>query len=298
MRIATSTASNTALQQIGSLDTNLSKLQTEISTGQRVTLPEDDPAAMGRLINYQGQSQQLTQFQQNATQALQISQASTSALQSLKSISDRATEIGTLGSSTESADSAASYATEVNQLIEQAVQSANTQYQNNYLFAGTAVGTTPFQVTRDASGNITAVTYAGNSSSASIPLSSTANISPYTSGTTNQGIADFLNNLVSLRDALNANDTTAVASAQNGLLTTENTIINGVSDQGAIQMRIQVNQTQQQNDSTALQKLISTDANIDMSTAIVKYNQLQVAYQASLQSTAALLSKSLLDYVQ
>ena len=298
MRIATSTSSQVALQQIGDLNTRMSKLQTQVSSGQRIFQPEDDPAAVGRLINLQAESQHLGQFQQNATRALEISQASTSALQSLKSVSDRATEIGTLGSSTQSADAAASYATEVNQLLEQAVQSANTQLRGDYLFGGTAIDAPPFAVTRDAAGNITAVTYNGDAGASAIPLSENASITPYTSAPTNQGMADFLNHLVALRDALNVNDTTAVAGAQGGLLTTENTIINAISDQGAIQMRIQVNQDQQQTRATDIQQMISSDADVDMSTAIVKYNQVQVAYQASLQSTASLMSKSLLDYIQ
>ncbi len=297
MRIATSTASDTALQQIGDLNSRMSKLQTQVSTGQRIFQPEDDPAAVGRLIILQAENQHLTQYQQNATRALEISQASTSGLESLKSLSDRATEIGTLGSSTESNDAAASYATEVNQLLEQALQSANTQLRGDYLFAGTAVDAPPFTATRDANGNITAITYVGDTNATSIPLSENASISPFTDGQTNQGVADFLNHLVALRDALNANDTTAVAAAQTSLLTTENTIINAISDQGAIQMRIQVNQDVQQARATDIQRMISSDADIDMSTAIVKYNQAQLAYQASLQSTATLMSKSLLDYI-
>ncbi len=297
MRIATSTATDVALQQIGDLNTRMSRLQTQVSTGQRVVQPADDPAAMGRLLNLQAENANLAQYQQNAARALDISQASTAALQSLKSVSDRATEIGTLGSSTQSADSAAAYATEVNELLEQAVQSANSQLRGDYLLAGTAVDAAPYQVTRDSNGRITAVTYAGNTASAPIPLSGTAAISPSTTGATNQGVADFLNHLVALRDALQANDSTAVAGVQNGLLTTENTLINGISDQGAIQMRIQLNQDQQQTRATDLQQLISADADVDLSTAIVKYNQVQIAYQASLQATASLMSKSLLDYL-
>ncbi|MDD2765208.1 MAG: flagellin [Opitutaceae bacterium] len=298
MRVTTSTISATALRQIQDLNARLSKLQIQVSTGQRISQPEDDPAAVGRLITLQDESKQLDQFQQNAARALEISQASTSALQEIKTLSDRATELATLGSSTESSDSARSYATEANQLLEQAVQLANSSLRNDHLFAGTAVDTAPFQISRDSSGNITGVTYAGSTDVASIPLSDTASIAPATTAQTNQGLADFINHLVSLRDALNQNDPAAVAGVQSGLLTTEDTIINAISDQGAIQMRIQLNQDQQQNRSTEIEKLISNDANIDMSQAIVRYNQVQVAYQAALQSTASIMNLSLLDYLQ
>jgi flagellar hook-associated protein 3 FlgL len=297
MRVATTTVSNTVLRQIQDLNSRLSKLQTQVSTGQRVFQPEDDPAAVGRLITLQTENQQLAQFQQNASHALEISQASTAALQQIKKISDRASEIATLGASTQSDSSAQSYSTEINQLIEQAVQLANSRQQNDYLFAGTAVASAPIQVTRNATGDITAATYAGNATSASIPLSDTASISPSATPQTNQGLCDFINHLVSLRNALTTNDPTTVVGIQSGLQTTEDTIINSISEQGAVQMRIQVAQDQQQSRSSDLDKLISNDRDIDMSQAIVRLNQVQVAYQASLQSTVNIMNKSLLDYL-
>ena len=50
-------------------------------------------------------------------------------------------------------------------------KSGNTRLGNDYIFAGTAVDTPPYSATRDAGGNVTAVTYDGNNSQASIPLS-------------------------------------------------------------------------------------------------------------------------------
>jgi len=298
MRVATNTVSDTVLRQIQDLNSRLTNLQTQVSTGQRVFQPEDDPAAMGRLIGLQNEDQQLGQFQLNASRALEISQASTSALQQVKQISDRTSEIATLGASTESDAAAQSYATETNQLLEQAVQLANSRLRSDYLFAGTAVGSAPFQVTRDATGAITGVTYVGNTAAAAIPLSETANISPYTSGATNQGVAAYLNQLVALRDALTNNDTAAVATVQSGLMTSEDTMINGISEQGAVQMRIEINQSQQQDRSSDIEKLISNDADVDLSQAIVRFNQVQVAYQASLQSTGSIMQLSLLDYLK
>ncbi len=298
MRVATNTTSDTVLRQIQDLNSRLTKLQTQVSTGQRVFQPEDDPAAVGRLIGLQNEDRQLSQFQLNASRALEISQASTSALQQVKQISDRTAEIATLGASTESDAAAQSYATETNQLLEQAVQLANSRLRSDYLFAGTAVGNPPFQVARDATGAITGVTYAGDPAGASIPLSETASITPFTSGATNQGIAAYLHQLVALRNALTANDTTAVATAQSGLITSEDTIINAISDQGAVQMRIDINQSQQQDRSADVEKLISNDADVDLSQAITRFNQVQVAYQASLQSTSSIMQLSLLDYLK
>ena len=58
-----------------------------------------------------------------------------------------------------------------------------------------AVTTPPFTVTRDASGQITGVTYAGNSGQTAVNLSETSSINPSTDGTTNAGLGDFINGL-------------------------------------------------------------------------------------------------------
>ena len=90
------------------------------------------------------------------------------------------------------------YATETDQLIEQALQAANTRFNGNYIYAGTAVDLPAVTVTRDVNGQITSATYAGNTAQAAIPLSEAASITPSTNGTTNAGLATFINNLVAL----------------------------------------------------------------------------------------------------
>jgi flagellar hook-associated protein 3 FlgL len=298
MRIATNTITGSALNQIMNLTNSLSTIQHQVSTGQRVSQPEDDPTAVGQLINLQSEQQQLAQYQKNASTALNISQASTAALTSLKSISDNASEIATSGSSTENAAEATAYATQVNQLLEEAVQSANATLNGSYLFDGSSLQTAPFQVARDANGDITSVTAPNSSPTpAPIQLSDTASVSPYTSAATNQGLADFLNNLVSLRDALTANNSSTVATVSSSLQTSESTIIDSISQQGAIQSGIQVIQSQQQTNATNLDSLVSQNRDADMAKVMTQLSQAQVAYQASLQSTALIMSKSLIDYL-
>jgi flagellar hook-associated protein 3 FlgL len=190
-----------------------------------------------------------------------------------------------------------SYGTETNQLIEQAVQTANTEFDGSYIYGGTASSTPPFTVTRDSSGDITNVTYAGNTSQASIPLSSSTSVSASTDGTTNQGIATFLNNLITLRDGLNNGDTTAVTNVQAGLTDGENTIVSAIATNGGIQSRIQAAQTEQTSQTTNLQTDMSSVVDADLPTTITKLDQVQTAYQAALQSAVSTMQLSILNYI-
>lgn len=298
MRIATNTVSENVVRQIQRLGVQQSDLQSKVASGQRVTNPEDDPAAVSRIINLEGERRSIEQFSRNADRALEISQASFSGLQQIKKISDRANEIGTLGAGAASPDALNAYAAEIEQLIEQALQLGNTRFRNDYIFAGTAVDAAPFAATRDPDGRISAIAYAGNTTQASIPLSESASVTPGTNGATNQGIGDFLNQLVSLRDALRSGNSANVTTAQNNLIASEDLFVDALAEQGAVQMRIEVNQTQQKVRAENLERLVSTEADADLATTIVSLNQTQVAYQAALQSSANIMRMSLLDYLK
>ncbi|WP_415908228.1 flagellar hook-associated protein FlgL [Oleiharenicola sp. Vm1] len=298
MRIASSTVSDNIVRQIQNLGSQQARLQSQVATGQRITNPEDDPAAVSRVINLESERRSIEQFQRNAERALEVSQASYSGLQQIKKLSDRATEIGTLGAGAISPESLNAYASEINQLIEQAVQLGNTKFRNDYIYAGTAVDTAPFVATRDASGDVTAVAYAGNTTQSQVALSESSSVAPGTAGATNTGLGDFINHLVSLRDALRAGDASAVQSTQTNLLASEDVLVNALSEHGAVQMRIEVNQTQQKERADNLEKLVSAEADGDLPSAIVKLNQTQVAYQAALQSASNIMRLSLLDYLK
>ena len=299
MRIATTTISDNIVRQIQTLASQQAKLQAQVASGQRITQPEDDPAAIGRVLGLASEHRALDQYSSNSQRALNLSQSSYSGLQQIKKISDRATEIGTLGGGATSADARQSYATELDQLIEQAVQLGNTKFGNDYLYAGTKVDTAPVNASRDpATGQVVGVNYNGNANQSSIPLSETATLAPGTSGTTNQGIVDFINHLVALRDALTTNNPAGITTAQTDLITTEDGFVSDLAEQGAVQMRIEVNQSQQTDRGTNLDQLVSTEVNADMPSTIVKLNQSATAYQAALQSAASIMKISLLDYIK
>ncbi len=298
MRIATTTASENIVRQIQQINTQQTRLQSQVASGLRLTQLEDDPAAAGRVLTLNTERRAIDQFGNNANRALEITQATFSSLMQIKKISDRATELGTLGAGTQSSDQTNAYASELDQLIEQSVQQANSRLRNDYTFAGTAVNTAPYTVTRDVNNKITAVNYVGNTNQIQIPLSDTASVSSGADSATTQGIENFLNGLVAMRDALAAGNNTAVTAAQTGLIATEDVFVASLAQQGAIEMRIEINQAQQKDRLQNLQQLISTEVDADMPTTIVRLNQAQLAYQASLQSSASIMRISLLDYIK
>lgn len=298
MRISSNTVSASIVKQLQQLSNQQLQLQTQVSTGQRIARASDDPAAAERVLNYQGAGRRAEQFIRNADRALELNQASYSNLTQIKSITDRATELGTLGQGATSAEARGAYATEVNQLLEQLVQLGNAKLGNDQLFAGSAMDETPFTVTRDTDGRITSAAYAGNAEGVNIPLSDTAALTPLANGATNQGLGDLLNRMVALRDALETGDSAALSSVQTDLIASEDLIISSLAEHGAVQMRIEVNRSQQQALMDNLTQLISGETSADLPETIVRLNQAQTAYQAALQSASNVMQLSLLDYIK
>jgi flagellar hook-associated protein 3 FlgL len=298
MRIASTTASENIVRQIQQIGQQQTKLQSQVASGLRITQLEDDPAAAGRVLTLESERRKIDQFGNNANRALEIVQSTFGSLIQIKRISDRATELGTLGAGAQSSEQTSAYAAELDQLLEQALQQANGRLRNDYLFAGTAVDTAPYTVTRDVNGQITTVTFGGNTGTFDIPLSETATVTPGADSTTTQGIEDFLNGLVAMRNALAAGNNTAVTAAQTGLVATEDVFVSSLAQQGAVEMRIEINQSQQKDRQQNIQSLISSEVDVDLPTTIVRLNQAQLAYQASLQSSANIMRISLLDYIQ
>src|ERR1039457_2005448 len=125
MRIAGTTYSDIAVSQLNFLSAQQTKLQNQVSTGQRVQKREDDPAAMAEGLSLQAQNSTATQYSQNISTLQSHASTVYSALDQLKTISDRATEIATQADGTASHAQLQAYATEVGQLIQQTVSLAN-----------------------------------------------------------------------------------------------------------------------------------------------------------------------------
>lgn len=299
MRVPTSSNTQLMLDRINQLSYRQTKLQDQVATGQRITLPEDDPAAMGRVLTLQNEQRNLAQYDSNTAYALDWSNATFSGLDGIKSISDRANELATLGQSAISGSAMKSYGTEIDQLIQQTLQLANSKLRNDYLFGGTELsGTAAHPAPYELNTTTGQYEYWGSATQMSVPIADNSSVAPGTNQAQNLEIRDFLNNLITLRDALNTGDAAALGTVRSSLETSEDALVDSLSQLGAVQMRIEVSTAQRASRMDNLDKLISNEADVDLPTAITQLNQAALAYQASLQSTSKIMNISLLDYLR
>jgi len=310
MRVTGNTFVSMFLNQANRLEARQYALQEQAATGQRIRIPADDPTGMQRTLNLQGRKSSLDQYAHNIAVLQERATSSFASLKTAMGISNRAGELATLADGTSSPEELQAYATEVTQLIQQAVQAMNATYDGNYLFGGTLSDQPPFVLSMDADGHVTGVTYQGNASVASRDIDEGASITvdapgANTSGTGARGVitdsrsgADFFNHLISLQNHLLAGDTDAIASDDLPALgLDEENLLYHISNNGAVQTRLEATATSVSARALAVDGMISQEAGADLTETLTQLSQAQTAYQAALQSASSILGTSLLDYL-
>ena len=138
-------------------------LQDQISSGKKVRRPSDDPQVFGQIARLGADEARLAQYQSN-TQV--VSQQTTTYDGILQQIADQLQRVSEL--TVKGADGSLTPADrqtmgrEVDLMLEDVVNLANTHPGGSYLFGGLRTDTPAYTVTRDAAGQITGVTYQGN----------------------------------------------------------------------------------------------------------------------------------------
>jgi len=310
MRVSTQTFPNGLVDQLNRLASRQVQLQNQAATGQRLTLPEDDPASMRRVIGLQAEAGELAQYRRNLERLQELATASFSAIQGLKAVSDRAGEIAVRADGLKGPAELNALADELDQLIHQAVAVANTRNRGETLLGGTQTAQAAFTASTDAQGRVTAVAYEGNLDAPEIAIDRSVTLSAHTIGANTSGNgprglitdtragADFFNHLISLRDHLRAGDLGGVDNDRAALAADEENLLHHLGTQGGVQARIETSLAMINHRRESVETLVSREADADLPRTLVRLTEVQTAYQAALQSGASLLNQSLLDYLR
>ena len=137
MRLPNISVSENVTNTIRSLDMQRYELDRQISSGQKLSQPEDDGMRIGKLIRVDAQKNQLAQFQRNASYASEFLNAGHLNLDNLRELNLRAQEISRVAGSNLNESAGETYGFEVNQLIEEALNRVNASHRGRALFSGT-----------------------------------------------------------------------------------------------------------------------------------------------------------------
>ena len=306
MRVTAASFGNDFRTQIAKLAERQMRVQRQIATGQRIDSPSDDPQAMRRVLDLRAELRVLNQYQDNIGKVRENSTVAYSSLNAMKKLNDRAGEIATMADGSKSTEALGAYGKEINQLLEEAVRLANTKHRDVYIFSGTNSTTATYSTTRDANGDITGVTWGGNSNTTKVDIASDSTVDSNHPAEGAEGVlrnstngADFIAHLITLRNNLNSGNTANIKSTGIANVKSDETnFINHFSNLGAIQSRLDTSEAITRHQASSIDPLVSNEADVDMADAFVRLNEIQNAYTAALQSGGTLLQTSLLDYIR
>lgn len=138
----------------------LSRLQGQVSSGLRVEKPSDDPLSASRISTFQGELLRVFQLQSNVRRARARLTRMESVYGDVRALLREARQIAISGANDPSNDPREALASRVADIVENALNLANTQFEGEFLFSGSLVRTQPF--TADSSDDPVSFAYNGN----------------------------------------------------------------------------------------------------------------------------------------
>lgn len=311
IRVTSGAYADRLISNLGSITARQARYQAQISTGQRVTLPEDDPGAVRRALDLEGERGRVGQFGRNINRLKETATATNTVMRSLSKIATRAGELAVKANSIRSADDLKAYAAEVTQMIHQAVSSANTNLRGDSVMAGTLNGQPAYTLTVGTEGRVESVTYNGNQDTPSLDIAEGQELSASVVGSNPTGSgpagliedpragADLFKHLIQFQDQLLAGTGAAVTTTTAvGLQADADNLLRHIAANGVVQGRLEAASATVSDRLQSLEGQISGETDADLAKVLVRLNETQVSYQAALQTGGKILTMSLMDYIR
>jgi flagellar hook-associated protein 3 FlgL len=294
-RITTQMTAQNLLANINQSMDRISTTQQELSTGKRINQPSDDPYGTSLALQLNNELGGLSDYANNVSDGTGWTQAGNAALTDITNAVQRVRELVVAAANgTQSQTDMSADAGEVNQLIDQIKQDANTQYNGQYIFSGAATGTQPYQAgANDAyagdNGTVTRTIGPGTSVAVNANLGGVL-------GTGGDGkLLDTLRNIAS--DMQSGNSSALSATALPQLDTNFNSLTGVTASLGAVTTRLQMAGSRIQSLQAADTQVLSNTQDADMAKTEINFSTQQAALTAALQAGAHIVQQSLMNFL-
>jgi flagellar hook-associated protein 3 FlgL len=301
-RVTTQMTASNLLANINQSMDRLDTTQQELSTGKKINQPSDNPYGTSLALQLTNQLANLDSYSNNVTDGTGWAQAANASLSDVTDSVQRIRELvvqasnGTLTQADMQADAA-----EVNQLIDQIKQDANTQYNGQYIFSGAATTTAPYQTgSNDAyagdTGQVTRQIGPNTSLAVNADLSSVLGTGQTTSGQP-AGDGKLLNTLRNIAGAMQSGNSGALSSSLSALDTHLGSLTGLAANMGATTDRLQMAASRIQSLQASDSQSLSDVQDADMAKTEVDFSTEQAALTAALQAGAHIVQQSLMNFL-
>lgn len=277
--------------------------QNQISSGQEVSRPSDDPLLVSKIMSLENNILQNEQYNTNINNTLGWVQTQDTALSDVTRTLQRVRELIVYGSNGTLSDTDRNaIKDEVQMKIGQLADILNTNFDGRYIFGGQKTTESPFDenmsyiagddnnVTREISKGVTIeIPTAGSQIT---KLDSNYSLSDEE----NKDLGTFLENVVSA-----LKDGSADTLSKNLLADMDQHLDNVIrvrSQIGAVYNRLESAKDRNETENLNLNSLLSQRQDVDVAEKYMEFSNMKAVYQASLSVGAQILQPSLLDYLR
>ncbi|MFQ5340556.1 MAG: flagellar hook-associated protein FlgL [Anaerolineae bacterium] len=267
----------------------LAGVQEQITSGKRLARPAEDPVAAGEILDLRSNLEGLDAYDQTTESSRGWLAASDTSLQALSDLVIKARTIALRGSSSTAESMLPQLADEAEEVLKEAVATANSRHGGDYILAGFKTDTLPFDLT-----SLT-VTYQGDSGAIMREVEPGHQLQINVSGDT---IEPALSELADLVDSLRSGDVSAVAGHLSLLDDALDQITSQVSKVGLAADRTETARGRLDNVRLEVRGLLSRLEDTDMAEAAVELNSREQGYRATLAAIVRGNRQTLMDYLR
>ncbi|MCL1790766.1 MAG: flagellar hook-associated protein FlgL [Peptococcaceae bacterium] len=318
MRVTHNIMTNNLLRNLSGASGRMIDIQNKLSSNARINKPSDDPVGAETAMRLKSTLSSMEQWKQNVSEGKAYMQSVEGTLGGMIDMTHRLRELaiqGANGSSTP--DDRLKIKSEVDQIIKQFEQSANTQFNGRYVFSGTRSDQEAL-VNADVvwNGSAYELSWGGNSKPVNIEVGPGLIIDISVNGESLYGIeppgpgpaktSQLLSTLYRLSDALENDDYDEInavigkdgSSDPCTLTEVTNNLLTIRSELGARNNRLENIEKQIEINILNVKQNLSAVVDIDIAEAIIQFKSIQNVYQAALAVGAQIIQPSLVDYMR
>ncbi len=297
MRISDSMLQSNFLRNLNYSKEKMEKLQTEIASNNKINNPSDSPSGAAKIMRFKANITQTKDFVGNIDNSLSFIQEST---RGLEYILDETTKV--LVDLTEIQNPSNDgnldlYANQIDSSLNVILESANIQFNGQYIFGGTDDSKPPYGFTADGSAVELKVNDVSGERKVKVSKNITQDINvPGSKLFGNIDGTDIFNRLVEIRDNLR-NGVKPTDADVNAIKEFSASVRDHLSVTGNVSNKLDDSKEMLENQVLTLEGLISEESEIDLAAATIELQNYDYSLQLSYKMSSMFLTKSLLDYI-
>jgi len=304
MRVSQGMISNNMLKNISGSYGNFSKYMNQLSTGKKITRPSDDPVVAMKGMGYRSQLSNIEQYERNMGEVNNWLDNADEAMGEVTLILHRINDLTLQASNgTNDDDDRANVAKEVDQLLDQLVNLANTRVNDKYMFNGTnttGVDRDTGEMAPPYSRDGDSFTVSGNEEDVLIEISAGVR---FKVNTDPQAVfsEELFNDIQALINDLNNEEVDDGDLETNHLANIEKHLNNTLQERaeiGARQNRVELIENRLANQRVNAEAMMSDNEDVDTAEVIMNLTMQEAIHRASLSAGARVLQPSLLDFLR